>query len=85
MKCKRKEKIDKICNRAIAQNIIKTLRLPEIPALVIIPPMLKIKIPYKLYQKRDLNTPPTKQALKYYTTIAKKKTTLNAEKAALNI
>jgi len=39
--------MDKIRNRAIAQNIIKTLRPLEIPILVIVPPILKTKTPYK--------------------------------------
>jgi len=40
--------MDEIYNRAIAQNIAKTLRPPEIPVLVIIPPTLKTKTLYKL-------------------------------------
>jgi len=39
--------MDEIYERLIAQNIIKTLHPPEIPILVIIPPMLKTKILYK--------------------------------------
>jgi len=65
--------MDKIYNRLIAQNIAKTLYPLEILALIIVPFALKIKTFYKLRQKRDLNTLPTKQALKYYTIIAKKK------------
>jgi len=64
--------MDEICNRAITQNIIKILCPPEIPTLVIFFFKLKTKTLYKPRQKRDLNIPPTKQALKYYVTIAKK-------------
>jgi len=52
--------MDEICNRAIAQNIVKTLYLLEISALVIIPPILKTKTFYKPRQKRDLNALSTK-------------------------
>jgi len=41
--------MDKIYNRAIAQNIVKTLCLLEILILIIISFVLKIKIFYKLY------------------------------------
>jgi len=55
LKHKRKEKMDEIYNRDIAQNITKTLRPLEILVLVIVPPMLKTKTPHKPRQKRDLN------------------------------
>ena len=65
--------MDEIYKRLITQNIIKILRPLEIPILIIVPPTLKTKTLYKLHQKKILNALPTKQALKYYTIIAKKK------------
>ena len=60
----------------------------EIPVLVIVPPVPKYKTPRKLRQKRDLNAPPTKRALKRRTTIVRKKAkqaALDVKKAALDV